>query len=107
VWHKTSRTSSRILIGNVRTGRVSTVRSSRRLLLSNPSLRGGVLVWIEQYLGVSRVRERRIAAGNRTRTRLRVSTPRLFWTTAIGAGGVYVTRWNTNDNRAFIQRVAR
>jgi len=107
VWHKTSRTSSRILIGNVRTGRVSTVRSSRRLLLSNPSLRGGVLVWIEQYLGVSRVRERRIAAGNRTRMRLRVSTPRLFWTTAIGAGGVYVTRWNTNDNRAFIQRVAR
>lgn len=106
VWHKTSRTSSRVLIANVRTGRVSTVRSSRRQLLSNPSLRNGVLVWIEQYLGVSRVRERRIL-GNRTVTRLRVGTPRLFWTTAIAAGGVYVTRWNTNDNRAFIQRVAR
>jgi hypothetical protein len=107
VWHKTSRTSSRILIGNVRTGRVSTVRASRRLLVSNPSLRGGVLVWIEQYLGVSRVQERRISAGHRTRTRLRVSTPRLFWTTAIAASGVYVTRWNTNDSHAFIQRVAR
>ncbi len=43
VWHKTSRTSSRILIGNVRTGRVSTVRASRRMLVSNPSLRGGVI----------------------------------------------------------------
>jgi hypothetical protein len=107
VWHKTSRTSSRILIGNVRTGRVSTVRASRRLLVSNPSLRGGVIVWIEQYLGVSRVQERRISAGHRTRTRLRVSTPRLFWTTAIAASGVYVTRWNTNDSHAFIQRVAR
>ncbi len=107
VWHKTSRTRSRVLIANVRTGRVSTVRSSRRQLLSNPSLRHGVLVWIEQYLGISRVRVRRIARGHRTVTRLRVGTPRLFWTTAIAAGGVYVTRWNTNDNRAFIQRVAR
>jgi hypothetical protein len=83
------------------------VRSSRRLLVSNPSLRNGVLVWIEQNLGVSRVRERRVARGNRTRTRLRIDTPRLFWTTAIAASGVYVTRWNTNNSRAFIQQVAR
>ncbi len=107
VWHKTSMTSSRLLIGNVRTGRVSTVRSSRRKLLSNPSLRGGVLVWVEQYLGTSRVYERRIAPGNRSRSRLRVATPRLFWTTAVARTGVYVTRWNTNDNKAFIHRVVR
>ena len=107
VWHKTSRTGARILIADVRTGRVSTVRSSRRLLVSNPSLRNGVLVWIEQNLGISRVRERRVARGNRTRTRLRIDTPRLFWTTAIAASGVYVTRWNTNNSQAFIQRVAR
>ena len=107
VWHKTSRTSARILIADVRTGRVSTVRSSRRLLVSNPSLRNGVLVWIEQNLGISRVRERRVARGNHTRTRLRIDTPRLFWTTAIAASGVYVTRWNTNNSQAFIQRVAR
>ena len=49
----------------------------------------------------------RIAAGNQHPHRLRIATPRLFWTTAIAAGGVYVTRWNTNDNHAFIHRVPR
>jgi hypothetical protein len=106
VWHKTTRTSSRLLIANVHTGRVRTLRLSRRLLLSNPSLRGGVLVWVEQNLGVSRLRERRIDE-HHVRTRLRVATPRLFWTTAVSAGGVYVTRWNTNSSHAFIQRIAR
>lgn len=107
VWHKTTRSRSRLLIANVHSGRVRTLRSSRRLLLSNPSLRGGVLVWIEQNLGVSRLKQRRITGSHRTRVRLRVATPRLFWTTAIAAGGIYVTRWNTNTNHAFLQRVAR
>ena len=107
VWHKTTRASSQLLIANVRTGRVSTLRASRRLLLSNPSLRGGVVIWIEQDLGVSRVRQRRITPNHRTRTLLKVATPRLFWTTALGAGGVFVTRWNTDSNHAFIQRIPR
>ena len=51
VWHKTTRKSSRLLIANVHTGHVKLLRLSRRLLLSNPSLRGGVLVWVEQDLG--------------------------------------------------------
>jgi hypothetical protein len=107
VWHKTTRSRSRLLIANVHSGRVSTLRSSRRLLLSNPALRGGVLVWIEQNLGVSRLKERRITRSHGVRVRLRVATPRLFWTTAIAAGGIYVTRWDTNTNHAFLQRVAR
>jgi hypothetical protein len=106
VWHKTARTSSRLLIANVHTGHVRVLRLSRRRLLSNPSLRAGVLVWVEQSLGVSRLRERKISS-HHIRSRLRVATPRLFWTTAVSAGGVYVTRWNTNNNHAFIQRVAR
>ncbi len=106
VWHKTTRTSSRLLIANVHTGHVRTLRLSRRLLLSNPSLQGGVLVWIEQTLGISRVRERRIDR-HAIRTRLRVATPRLFWTMAVSRSGVYVTRWNTNTNQAFIQRIDR
>jgi hypothetical protein len=104
VWHKTARTSSRLLIANIHTGHVRTLRLSRRLLLSNPSLRGGVLVWVEQSLGVSRLREKRIDR-HHIRTRLRVATPRLLWTTAVSAGGVYVTRWNTSNGHAFIQRI--
>lgn len=106
VWHKTTRKSSRLLIANVHTAHVRTLRLSRRRLLSNPSLRAGVLVWVEQSLGISRLRERKINS-HRIRTRLRVATPRLFWTTAVATGGVYVTRWNTNDSHAFIQRVDR
>jgi len=106
VWHKTTRKSSRLQIANVHTGHVKLLRLSRRLLLSNPSLRGGVLIWVEQDLGVSRLRERRINS-HHIRNRLRIATPRLFWTTAVSAGGLYVTRWNTNDNHAFIQRVPR
>lgn len=106
VWHKTTRRSSRLLIANVHTAHVRVLRLSRRLLLSNPSLRAGVLVWVEQNLGVSRLRERKISR-HHIRNRLRVATPRLFWTTAVSAGGVYVTRWNTDNNHAFIQRVAR
>src|SRR4051794_22919447 len=107
VWHKTTRSSSRILIGNVRTGRVSIVRLSRSLLLSNPSLRGGVLLWIEQSLGVSRVKERRVTSHRKARTRAKTGSPRLFWTTAVGAGGLFVTRWNTNTGHAFIDRLPR
>lgn len=106
VWHKTTRSRSRLMIGNVRTGHSSSLRSSRFLLLSNPSLRSGLLVWIEQNLGVSRVRQQRLS-GHRIRTRLRVGPPRLFWTTAIGPAGVFVTRWNTDDNHAAIDRLRR
>ena len=108
VWHKTTRTSSRILIGDVRTGRVSTVRASRRLLLSNPSLRGGVLIWSSSTSASPGCKERRITAEPPHAARgCSVSTPRLFWTTAVARRGVFVTRWNTNNSHAFIQRVAR
>ncbi len=36
VWHKTTRTSSRLLIGDVRTGRASTLRASRRCSCRTP-----------------------------------------------------------------------
>ncbi len=45
------------------------------------------MIWVEQYLGVSRLKQRRITPNHRIRTRLKVATPRLFWTTAVGAGG--------------------
>jgi hypothetical protein len=106
-WHKTTRSSSRILIGNVHTGNVRIFKLSRTLLLTNPSLRTGTMLWIEQSLGISRVRERRLASHRRPRIRARTGSPRLFWTTAIGGGWVYFTRWNTNTGRAFIDRLPR
>ena len=106
-WHKTTPTSSRLLTGNVHNGHVRVLELSRTKLLTNPSLRRGILVWIEQSLGISRVREVRLASHRRPRTRARTRTPRLYWTTAIGAGKVYFTRWNTNSGRASIIRVAK
>jgi hypothetical protein len=106
-WHKTTPTSSRLLTGNVHNGHVRLLELSRTKLLTNPSLRRGILVWIEQSLGISRVREVRLASHRRPRTRARTRTPRLYWTTAIGAGKVYFTRWNTNSGRASIIRVAK
>jgi hypothetical protein len=107
VWHKTTRSSSRILIADVRTGHVAIFRLSRMLLVSNPSLRGGVIVWVEQSLGVSRVKQRRLMTHRKARTRAKTGSPRLYWTTAVGAGGVYVTRWNTTTGHAFIDRLPR
>jgi hypothetical protein len=53
------------------------------------------------------VRERRLTSHRRPRIRARTGSPRLFWTTAIGGGWVYFTRWNTNTGRAFIDRLPR
>jgi hypothetical protein len=39
--------------------------------------------------------------------RATVRSPRLFWTTAIGAGKVYFTRWNTNTGAAAIVRLPK
>ncbi len=104
VWHQATRTASRIRLADIRTFRTSTIRRSRRVLVSNPSLRRGTVVWVEQSLGVSRLMQRRFSGG-RIRARRLVRSPRLYWTTAIGPGGVYVTTWNTALGRAQIERI--
>ena len=55
----------------------------------------------------SSVKERRLASHRKARTRAKTGPPRLFWTTAVGAGGLFVTRWNTNSGHAFIDRLPR
>jgi hypothetical protein len=104
VWHRTTRSTSRILVFDVRKRRATTVRRSRRVLASNPSLRRGTLIWVEQSLGVSRLMQRRFPSG-RVRPRRLTRPPRLYWTTAVGPGGIYVTLWNTQTNRAQIERL--
>jgi hypothetical protein len=106
-WHKTTRTSSRLMMGNVHNGHVRVLLLSRFRLLTNPSLRRGILIWIEQTLGISRVREQRLASRRPSRVRAKVRSPRLFWTTAIGAGKVFFTRWNTNTGEASIVRLPK
>ena len=78
-----ARTSSRILIANVQTGRVSTVRlvaAAARVEPLAARWRPGLDRAEPRHLASPRAH---VARGHRIRTRLRIATPRLFWTTAI------------------------
>ena len=73
-------------------------------LLQNPSLYRSRIVWTEERSGVSYVRLDWVGVGprrtlERMRTRLRG-----YWTTTLGPGRAYWTRWTVGSGAAAIYR---
>jgi hypothetical protein len=104
-WHVTRRRSSSVYLQTLSTGRRRTISSSRIQNLSNPSLNPWRIVWVAESSGMVRLRLRSISGG-RTRTiAQRRSREQSYWTTALGRGVAYWTRWSLGTRRANIVKL--
>jgi hypothetical protein len=104
-WHRTTSRGSRILVQTLSTGSRRVIARSTRWLLTNPSLTGTRIVWIEQRSNRSSVR-RRALRGTRVRTLMSVKgRNRLFWTTAMSGRTAFVTRWSLSSGASALYRV--
>jgi hypothetical protein len=104
-WHVTGRRSSAVYLQTLSTGRRRTISSSRIQSLSNPSLNPWRIVWVAESSGLVRLRLRSISGG-RTRTiAQRRSRGQSYWTTALGRGVAYWTRWSLGTRRANIVKL--
>jgi hypothetical protein len=105
-WHRTTAGGSRVLVQTLSTGSRRVIARSTRWLLTNPSLTGTQIVWIEQRSNGSSVR-RRALSGTRVRTLMSVNgRNRLFWTSAMSGRTVFVTRWWLSTGASMLYRTS-
>jgi hypothetical protein len=102
-WHTVTRTQSSVMWKPLKGGK-RVVARSKVALLSNPSLYRSRIVWTEGRSGVSYVRLGWLGAGQR-RSLERMSTrARAYWTTTLGSGRAYWTRWTLATGAAAVYR---
>lgn len=130
-----TRHGSRIVVRDLATGAARTVLRSRRTQLSQPSLLGDALLYVQARACDQRLRLKR--AGHSTRTLLTFGgtarrdsghehgrtrqgsrpsgcprgtpprTDRMLWSTALAADAAYVTRWDPRTRSAALLRLPR
>ncbi|HEU4449289.1 MAG TPA: hypothetical protein VFR63_04805 [Gaiellaceae bacterium] len=102
-WQTSTRRISRIYVKTLRTNKRRLVARSKIALLSNPTVRGKRVAWTEARFGVSRLMLAWGSGRGRTLERIRSRT-RSYWTTALGNGSVYATRWTLRSGAASVYR---
>ena len=104
-WHNFSRKESRIVLKTLSSGSSRVVARSRIALLTNPTLAGARLAWVESRSGVSYLRLGWVAKGKKPRSleRMKART-RAYWTTSLGAGVLYSTRWTVASGASSVYR---
>jgi cytochrome c biogenesis protein CcdA len=102
-WHTVTRSQSSVLWKPLK-GSKRVVMRSKVALVSNPSLYRSRILWTEERSGVSYVRLDWLGAGpRRTLERMRTRI-RAYWTTTLGPGRGYWTRWALGTGAAAIYR---
>jgi hypothetical protein len=92
-WQVVSERASRIVLYTIATRARISVAKSRVALVAHPALTSSRILWVEHRSGVSRIKRRRIAS-TRAYTLVGLSSRSAsMWTTALGGGSVYYTRW--------------
>jgi hypothetical protein len=104
-WHVASRNGSTIYLQRLSTRKRWRIASSRVNRLSNPSLSHWRILWVQESSGEARLQLRSISGG-RSRTIAMVPNRRLsYWTTALGPGTAYWTRWSLATRGARIYKL--
>jgi hypothetical protein len=87
------------------TGAKRIVAKTRIGLLKNPAVNGSRIAWVDGRSGASHLRLGFVQAGRGIRTveTLRSRT-RGYWTTSLGSGAVYSTRWTLATGVAQVYR---
>ena len=102
-WHAVTRRQSSVMWKPLK-GSKRVVARSKVALVSNPSLYRSRILWTEERSGVRYVRLDWVGAGpRRTLERMRTRV-RAYWTTALGPGRAYWTRWTLGSGAATIYR---
>jgi hypothetical protein len=102
-WHTVTRAQSSVVLKPLK-GRKRVVARSKVALLTNPSLYRSRIIWTEQRSGVISVRAGWVGRSQRrTLERARTRT-RAYWTTSLGSGRAYWTRWTLATRAAAIYR---
>ncbi|MGH3036687.1 MAG: hypothetical protein ACRDMU_05845, partial [Gaiellaceae bacterium] len=102
-WHTVTRRQSSVAWKPLKGGKRVVVRS-KVALVSNPSLYRSRIMWTEERSGVSYVRLDWLGSGpRRTLERMRTRI-RAYWTTTLGPGRGYWTRWALGSGAAAIYR---
>jgi hypothetical protein len=103
-WHTASRRASSILTKTIGAKTPHVVARSRISLLANPSLNGSRIVWVEQRSGRSYLRLGSVKNRSARTLELFSGRGRTYWTTSMGAGWVYATRWWLASGSASVLR---
>ncbi|MGH3059231.1 MAG: hypothetical protein ACRDPP_13480, partial [Gaiellaceae bacterium] len=102
-WHTVTRTQSSVIWKPLK-GTKRVVARSKVALVSNPSLYRSRIVWTEERSGVSYVRLGWVGAGQRRSLERMRTRVRAYWTTTLGSGRAYWTRWTLGSGAAAIYR---
>ena len=102
-WHTVTRTQSSVVLKALKGGK-RVVARSKVALVSNPSLYRSRIVWTEERSGVSYVRLGWVGAGQRRSLERMRTRVRAYWTTTLGSGRAYWTRWTLASGAAAIYR---
>jgi hypothetical protein len=102
-WHTVTRTQSTVVLKPLKGGK-RVVARSKVALLSNPSLHRSRIVWTEQRSGVIYVRAGWVGLGQRRTLEQMRTRARAYWTTTLGSGRAYWTRWTLATGGAAIYR---
>ena len=102
-WHTVTRRQSSVMLKPLK-GKKRIVARSKVALVSNPSLYGSRVVWTEERSGVSYVRLGWVGAGQRRSLERMRTRARGYWTTTLGSGRAYWTRWTLASGGAAIYR---
>ena len=105
-WHVVTRNRSRIFVRTL-------ANSTRRVFarteigrLSNPSLSGRRLIWVDARSGVTYLRHGRLDSKSRrvlARIRGRAAS---YWTTSLAPGAAFMTRWTIASGAAAVYKVS-
>jgi hypothetical protein len=103
-WHLAGERGSSIFVYEIENGARRPVARSRIALLSHPSLTDSRITWVDQRMGSSYLRLRRLAGGPLVTLAVSRDRAEEFWTTALAGRAAYVTRWFVGFDLAEIER---
>lgn len=104
-WHASRRNYSRINLHAIAKRRSRTVTRTRIGMLSNPALNSARILWVDQRSGVAFLKLM-LTSGGRPRVIARVRSRDVsYWTTALGRGYAYATRWSLASRAAGVHRI--
>jgi hypothetical protein len=104
-WHKVTRKDSRVVLMKLATGRKRAIVHSDIAVLTNPSLTGTRILWVDQRSRRASLFVRRLGSpGAREIYRIKGRDQRLL-TTAFAGRTAYVTRWTPKTGASTLIRV--
>ncbi|HXV34358.1 MAG TPA: hypothetical protein VD769_10140 [Gaiellaceae bacterium] len=92
-WPLASKKQSRIMVKVLSTGWKRVVAKSRIGLLQAPAIHGARIAWVDLRSGASHLRLGWVRAARRRTVETMRTRARAYWTTSLGSGALFSTRW--------------